>query len=245
MPIHDWTKAEPGTFHSFHHRWISAIADALNLGALPAGYYAMSEKFMGDGESDVLTLANTAAVYDDDRDVDSGGLALLTAPPQTKIREVADDEEIDAWKASRIIVRYRSKAIVASIEIVSPGNKSSQFAFETFIDKSAALIEKGIHLLIVDLFPPNRRDPKGIHSVLWNRFQSKSNFKVAPKKNRLLASYDAAPIKRAFVEPCGIGDKLKEMPLFLLPGRYINVPLEETYMQSWKVFPKTLRQEVE
>ncbi|HEY2585448.1 MAG TPA: hypothetical protein VGI81_06785 [Tepidisphaeraceae bacterium] len=29
MPVHDWTKVDAGNFHAFHHRWISAISDAL------------------------------------------------------------------------------------------------------------------------------------------------------------------------------------------------------------------------
>ena len=37
MPMHDWTKVEAGIFHAFHHRWISAISDALNQGSLPFG----------------------------------------------------------------------------------------------------------------------------------------------------------------------------------------------------------------
>ena len=44
MPIHDWTRVPAGTYHFFHQRWISAIADALNGGGLPEGYFAMSER---------------------------------------------------------------------------------------------------------------------------------------------------------------------------------------------------------
>lgn len=35
MPMHDWTLVPAGIFHAFHHRWISAINDALNGGLLP------------------------------------------------------------------------------------------------------------------------------------------------------------------------------------------------------------------
>ena len=34
---------------------------------------------------------------------------------------------------------------------------------------------------------------------------------------------------RAFIEPVAVGDTLIDMPLFLDPGRYVAVPLEETY----------------
>jgi hypothetical protein len=39
MPIHDWARVPAGTYHFFHQRWISAIADALNAGGLPEGYF--------------------------------------------------------------------------------------------------------------------------------------------------------------------------------------------------------------
>ena len=43
MPIHDWTRVPAGTYHFFHRRWISAIADALNGGGFPDSHFAMSE----------------------------------------------------------------------------------------------------------------------------------------------------------------------------------------------------------
>ncbi len=45
--MHDWTKAEPETFHSFHLIWIASIANTLNRGLLPPGYFALGEKLMG------------------------------------------------------------------------------------------------------------------------------------------------------------------------------------------------------
>jgi len=53
-------------------------------------------------------------------------------------------------------------------QIVSPGNRGSQFALEQFVKKSLALLERGIHLLVVDLFPPTRGDPQGIHPAIWS-----------------------------------------------------------------------------
>jgi len=37
MPMHNWTKVPPGTYHNFHYRWIAAIMDQLNAGLLPQG----------------------------------------------------------------------------------------------------------------------------------------------------------------------------------------------------------------
>ena len=40
MPVHDWTKVDVGTFHSFHNAWITHLMGKLNGGVLPEGYYA-------------------------------------------------------------------------------------------------------------------------------------------------------------------------------------------------------------
>ena len=48
MPIHDWTRLEPGDFHHFHQRWISALCDSLNGGLLPPDYMRWPSKSQGD-----------------------------------------------------------------------------------------------------------------------------------------------------------------------------------------------------
>ena len=69
--------------------------------------------------------------------------------------------EIYAGKANHIKVRHRHGKIVSVVEIVSPGNKGSKTAFRTFIEKSAELIRQGVHLLVIDVLPPGKRDPHG------------------------------------------------------------------------------------
>src|SRR4051794_2775799 len=56
MPMHDWTKVEAGIYHALHHRWISAISDALNSGLLPNTLYALPEQAAAGFGPDVLTL---------------------------------------------------------------------------------------------------------------------------------------------------------------------------------------------
>ena len=56
MPIHDCARVPAGTYHFFHQRWIFTIADALNGGGLPEGYFAMSEVDANGPIPDVLAL---------------------------------------------------------------------------------------------------------------------------------------------------------------------------------------------
>ncbi|MFL5343128.1 MAG: DUF4058 family protein [Gemmataceae bacterium] len=99
---------------------------------------------------DVLTLklSGTAGPSPD-----NGNVAVVTAPPRVRLVRRTDVEAY-AGKANRITIRHRHGDAVAVIEIVSPGNKSSRSEFRAFVEKSADLIRQGIHLLVIDLFPP-------------------------------------------------------------------------------------------
>jgi hypothetical protein len=130
----------------------------------------------------------------------------------------------------------------AVIEIVSPGNKSSKQAFQEFLEKSVTFIREGIHLLVIDLFPPTKRDPFGVHRAIWEDFEDDDDEFVFPAgKNLILASYHASRLKEAYVEPVAIGDTLPDMPLFLVAGYHVNVPLETTYQTTWDVMPKSMQ----
>ena len=56
MPIHDWTRVSPNTFHDFHCSWITHLKETLNEECLPRPYHATSEQFCSDVRPDVLTL---------------------------------------------------------------------------------------------------------------------------------------------------------------------------------------------
>jgi Protein of unknown function (DUF4058) len=228
MPIHDWTRVDAGLFHAFHQRWISALSDALNRGALPADYYALAEQLLGAPIPDVLTLR--AASMDQDADDESSGLAVATAPPRTRIVRQAE-ERIYVRKADRIAVRHRHGEVVAVVEIVSPGNKASAHALRAFVEKSADLIDQQIHLLVIDLFPPSKRDPQGIHKAIWDEF-IEEDLERPSGKSLTLVAYDAQPQPIAYVEPVAVGDVLPDMPIFLKPGKYILAPLETTYQTA-------------
>jgi hypothetical protein len=102
-------------------------------------------------------------------------------------------------------------------------------------------IARGIHLLIVDLFPPSRRDPQGIHKLIWDRIKDE-DFALPADKPLTLAAYSAGATLTAYVEPVAVGDVLPDMPIFLTADRYVPCPLEATYQASWDVFPVPLRE---
>jgi len=241
MPIHDWTRAPSGYFHHFHQRWTGAICDALNAGLLPKGVFALVEQYSGAVVPDVLAL-ETEPLQDRDWSGSRSGVALATEPPKTRFVSRADEEIVYAAKANRVAL-HREDETISVIEIVSPGNKASQVALLQFVKKSLELLERGIHLLVVDLFPPTRRDPQGIHPAIWSGINDEP-FALPADKRLTLASYVADTFKTAYVEPVAAGDSLPAMPLFLDAKKYIRVPLEETYESTWNACPEEFKQRV-
>jgi hypothetical protein len=237
MPIHDWTRVDAGLFHDFHQSWTVALRNALNSGVLPRDYFALVEQRIQGPIPDVLTLELSPGAGEPA--TDGGGLAVATAPPRTHLTRRIE-AEIYAGRANRITVRHRHGNVVAVVEIVSPGNKGSRAEFRAFIEKSADLIRQGVHLLVIDLFPPGRRDPQGIHKALWDEFHDE-DLELPPDKPLTLAGYDAGPPQVAYVDFLGVNDPLPDMPLFLKPEVYVPAPLEATYQATWKLFPAALK----
>lgn len=170
---------------------------------------------------------------------DVAGLAVATVPPHAR-HVKRNESDIYAEKANRITVRHRHAEVVAVIEIVSPGSKASRNQLKAFVAKSVELMRLGIHLLLIDLFPPGKRDPQGIHRAVWDEFEE-DDFIPPPDKPLTLAAYDAGPPRVAYVEPVGVGDMLPDRPLFLKPEIYVPTPLEATYQTTWNVFPAALK----
>jgi hypothetical protein len=241
MPIHDWTRVDAGLFHDFHQSWAIALRNGLNAGILPPDYFALVEQNIRGPIPDVLTLQlSPRPDHVVDRDTESGGgIEVATRVPQTRVTQRA---EIASYvrKASRITVRHRHGDVVAVIEIISPGNKASRAEFRTLVEKSADLIRQGVHLLVIDLFPPGQRDPQGLHKAIWDEFQEE-DLELPPEKPLTLASYDAGSECVAYVEFIGVGDHLPDMPLFLRTDFYVLAPLEETYQTAWSTFPAALK----
>lgn len=221
MPIHDWTTVPSGLFHHFHQDWSVGIARALNASLLPKGIDALVEQRSGPHELDVHGIERWAT----------------SAGSRT-------DREFYAHRANRIVVRHHLSRILAVIEIVSPGNKDSRSALLEFVEKTSDFLRAGIHVLVVDLFPPTLRDPFGIHKAIWDEL-IEGDFAFPPGKDRILASFETGPKCAAYVEPVAVGDVLPQMPLFLATDAYVNVPLEPTYQTAWDACPEGIRLAVE
>ena len=106
-----------------------------------------------------------------------------------------------------------------------------------FVEKAGELLERRIHLLIVDPFPPGPRDPDGIHGLIWSQVADDA-YRIPTDKPLTLAAYESELCTRAYVENFAVGDAL---PLFLEPNGCVSVPLEATYRAEIDVMPSRWR----
>ena len=248
MPIHDWTRVPDAIFHSFHGGWITALVDVSNEELLPDGYYAGGEKQIPGMEPDVMTFVRAPGGGVPVRapaPAPGGGpatVSLLERPPAVSqvLRMEPRDDGHEYGQDTAVVRRSGDDHMVAVIEIVSAGHKSSRGRFDTFLLKVLGLIGAGVHVLLVDLHPPGPRDPRGLHAAVWSRLTGQDgsvggNGAVrgngAAAATLTQASYLADFPPRAFAEPTRVGGELVRMPLFLTTEDYIEAPLPETYAE--------------
>jgi hypothetical protein len=250
MPLHDWTRVDDGIFHAFHVAWIPEIQKALNSGLLPEGFYALAEQHAGRAIADVLTLHAGPPSLEPSRlqhqlPPATGGVAVTEAAPRTRRRHTVEPAML-ARRRSLAIRHVSGHRLVALIEIISPANKDRRSHVEEFVSKAESALDLGVHLLLVDLLPPGTQDPCGMHGVLLQRLeQSDEPYDLPVDEPATLASYAAGPAVEIYVEHIAVGALLPEMPLFLHPDRYINVPLEPTYQSAYAGMPAFWRNVLE
>jgi hypothetical protein len=242
MPVHDWSRVSAAVFHDFHHAWVGRLRDVLNERLLPNGFYAMSEQQAGQIAPDVLSLQRSDV--SEWRTSDSGNVqAVADAPP--KVWQMITSEQ-SAYILKRRTLAIRSTShdrLVALIEVVSPGNKSGVHPFGQFVDKAIACFERELHLLVIDLHKPTKRDPQGIHGAIIRDFDE-SEYRAPDDKKLTLVSYESGIPLNSYIQPIAVGDVLPDMPLFIDRGLYVNVPLEETYQAGFQGMAKHYKQQL-
>ena len=237
MPVHDWTLVEDGLSHAFHTWWVGQLGAALNSGLLPKSYYALPEQHAGQAIADVLTLhAGPSDPETLSSPSDSGGIAIAEAPPRVRRKQAVEQSYLALQRtiAIRHVTRHK---LVAMIEIISPGNKSSVANLEKFTEKADDALRHRVNLMVIDLFPAGRHDPHGIHGAILERLGAPTPYDLPSDEPLTLAAYIADRPVQAYIEHLKVGAPMPEMPLFLNSERYINAPLQSTYDSAYVGMP--------
>ncbi len=139
-------------WESCHSSWASRLADALNDRWLPEGFLAFEQSHAGSlTEIDVATFERTVE-RTANRLNGKGGTAILEpevwAPPEPAL--TLPSIVPDSYSV-RIYRRAGGLTLVASVELVSPGNKDRPDRRKAFATKCASFLYQGISLIIMDV----------------------------------------------------------------------------------------------
>ena len=249
MPLHDWTRVDDERYHDFHNGWIIAIRDELNDGLLPDDCEAVSESTVGisrddpDDRSqhrfpDVGTLQFENPPYGGASD-DGAVLAVLDAPPQ-----VAVELSLDRGRPrpKRVLIRRGGGELIAAIEIASPSNLKSEAARQELADKCRDLLRGGVHVCVFDPFPAAGRRPT-LESLTVEDAAAEWQEPRSPDQG-LAASYvSGGPgrMRTAYLQPLTVGEPLPAMPVFLTPGEYVSLTLEDSYGRAFAGVGRSVR----
>ena len=172
---------------------------------------------------------------------------MATVPPP-RAAQVVTMAAPDYSRLSRLIsIRHVSgDQVVAIVELVSRSNKSSIEDLGLLINKTCSALRLGIHVLVVDLYPPGLHDPQGLHPLIWESMGGETP-EFDPTRPLAAVSYEALgravesqPL-RAYIEPLAVGQPIPDVPLFLHPGQCVLSPLESTYCEAFAALPSRWR----
>jgi hypothetical protein len=108
----------PRRWEGFHHAWATVIAQHLNRGPLPQGYFAEPEISVGpELEIDVATLEVSRPEH-----VGPASTTAAWTPPRPAISAKVSFARLDTYEV-RVYQDLGGAELRAAIELVSPGNK--------------------------------------------------------------------------------------------------------------------------
>jgi hypothetical protein len=222
-------------WESFHGFWAAAAAGWLNSGHLPPGFFAEMQLHVGSRvEIDVPTFhesGNGASRAS----AGVGGTATLTAPawappvPAAVIPAVFPDElEVLVFNDEG------GPALVAALELVSPGNKDRDTHRQAFLTKCASYLQQGIGLVVVDVVTIRLAN---LHNELMRFLGANGTAALADEVSLYTAAYRPARRKDGdqidvWPMPLALGQPLPTMPLALRGYGCIPLDLEASYTEA-------------
>ncbi len=226
-------------WESFHGQWARSLANSLNSGLLPPGYFAEMQVTLGGGriEVDVPTLqeSGNGIAASSGTPASQGAVATLTAsawaPPAPALEMPAtfpDDIEVLVFNSEG------GATLVGAIELVSPGNKDRSDARRAFAIKCLSYLQSGVGLLMVDVVTSRLAN---LHDAMVELIpdEAPSFPGVAPLYAAAYRPFRRKDVGRISIWPAtlAVGQELPAMPLWLrgVPAA-VRVDLEATYTEA-------------
>jgi len=224
-------------WESFQGSWAAALADALNGGLLPSGYFAEMQVTLAGGrvEVEIPTLEespNGTALSSPGSS--EGGVAIAAAPVWAP---PAPAFELPASFPGEVEVLVfgteGGPALVAAIELVSPRNKDRPEARRAFAVKCLTYLQQGIGLVVVDVVTTRRAN---LHDEMVALMLGASPFPgAAPLYAAAYRPFRRPDTERIAVwpTPLALGQELPVMPLWFRGlAAPVRVDLEAAYTEA-------------
>jgi hypothetical protein len=213
----------------FHVNWAGAIADALNERLLPEGYFAEEHTHLGARvEIDVATYEEASS----GNGAGAGGTATLPSrtwtPPAPALLVPA------AFPDSFEVLVFQSEGgarLVASVELVSPGNKDRAEHRRAFAIKCASYLCQGIGLIIIDIVTSRRAN---LHNEMMELLGHGTEV-CLPAESQLYAVAYRPLLQQEkeqiqmWPETLAVSKPLPTLPLALNAALALPLDLETTY----------------
>jgi hypothetical protein len=212
--------------------WASCITQELNTHRLPVRYHAEPLTQAGMAvEADVSTFEEDEEPIDAGENGNGGGVATAVwAPPQPPVVAHVEFGNLDIYEV-RIYDSEGTRALVAAIELVSPGNKDRPSEREWFATKCAAYLQQSVSVVVVDPITERRAN---MHEEIMRRIHLGDEVVQAVTSPLYAVAYRTAGIgtrMRLEVWPANlaVGSPLPTLPLWIGPSVAVPLDLETTY----------------
>lgn len=202
--------------------------------SLPEQYTAEPRVHLGKNfEVDVCTFDVQEESTSRISESGSGAATATWAPPQPTLTLELDPTEIYEYEVLIFDIQ-RGRELVAAIEIVSPANKDCPETRQAFVSKCAALLQKKVCVLIVDLVTVKNFN---MYSEVLELFgQTDPAFVPNPPPTYAVTcrSHHLATRSRfeTWAYPMVVGEPLPVLPIWLDNDHAISLDLEISYQQT-------------
>ncbi len=222
--------SERRCWEGFHGLWAAALVEKLNRDVLAEDYFADMQVYIGSQvEVDIATVEETRTTTE--RGATATRLEPAWAPAATAlIVPTVFPDEIEV----QVFATVTGAALVAAIELVSPGNKDRPETRRAFAAKCVSYLTRGIGLIVVDIVT-NRL--ANLHNEVIALLDRAEPFLLTPAATTYAVAYrpsrqPSGDQIELWAHPLLLGQPLPLLPLALRNAGVVPVDLEETYSEA-------------